>query len=283
MKSKKFADRYKRKLFLFIKYLFLCMMSVVSLYPIYFAFISSFKTATEIMASNFALPEHFGIENYIRAWKIGNMGIYFINSLFLTLSSMALLIVVGALAAYVLSRFNFKFREILFTFFVAGLMIPMQSTIIPLAFDLGALGFKNSYTILILLFVAFNIPITIFILSAFMKSIPGELEEAAIIDGCSALKVFVYIIMPMSVPAIVTASVFNFINIWNNLLFPLVFISDKSKQVISYGLLSFFSEWQSDYGGVMAAISLAIVPPFIIYIFLQKRVEQGLTAGAVKG
>lgn len=266
-----------------VKYLLFSAMSVVSLYPIYFAINSSFKSTAEILASNFSLPKRFGFENYIRAWEIGNMGRYFINSLFLTLSSMALLIIAGALAAYVLSRFIFKPRKVLYTFFIAGLMIPMQSTIIPLAFDLGALGLKNSYAILILLFVAFNIPITVFILSAFMKSIPGELEEAAIIDGCSAIKVFMHVIMPMSVPAIVTASVFNFINIWNNLLFPLVFISDKSKQVISFGLLSFFSEWQSDYGGVMAAITLAIVPPFIIYIFLQKKVEQGITAGAVKG
>ena len=280
---KKFADRYKRKFLIFIKYLFLSIMTVVCLYPIYFAVISSFKSTMEIMESKFALPEHYGIENYIKAWEIGNMGRYFINSLFLTVISMIFLIVIGALAAYVISRFKFRFQGMIYTFFISGLMIPMQSTIIPLAFDLGAFGLKNSYTILILLFVAFNIPITIFILTAFMKSIPGELEEAAIMDGCTAIRVFMNVIMPISVPATVTASVFNFINIWNNLLFPLVFISDKNKQVISFGLLSFFSEWQADYGGVMAAITLAIIPPFIIYIFLQEKVEQGLTAGAVKG
>lgn len=280
---KKSADRYKRKFLIFIKYLFLSIMTVVCLYPIYFAVISSFKSTMEIMESKFALPEHYGIENYIKAWKIGNMGRYFINSLFLTVISMVLLIVIGALAAYVISRFKFRFQGVIYTFFISGLMIPMQSTIIPLAFDLGAFGLKNNYTILILLFIAFNIPITIFILTAFMKSIPGELEEAAIMDGCTAIRVFMNVIMPISVPAIVTASVFNFINIWNNLLFPLVFISDKNKQVISFGLLSFFSEWQADYGGVMAAITLAIIPPFIIYIFLQEKVEQGLTAGAVKG
>ena len=280
---KKFADRYKRKFLIFIKYLFLSIMTVVCLYPIYFAVISSFKSTMEIMESKFAPPEHYGIENYIKAWEIGNMGRYFINSLFLTVISMIFLIVIGALAAYVISRFKFRFQGMIYTFFISGLMIPMQSTIIPLAFDLGAFGLKNSYTILILLFVAFNIPITIFILTAFMKSIPGELEEAAIMDGCTAIRVFMNVIMPISVPATVTASVFNFINIWNNLLFPLVFISDKNKQVISFGLLSFFSEWQADYGAVMAAITLAIIPPFIIYIFLQEKVEQGLTAGAVKG
>lgn len=283
MAVKKSVDAYKSRLFTTIKYLFLSIMTIVCLYPIYFAVISSFKSTMEIMNSKFALPKHFGIDNYIKAWKIGNMGNYFINSLALTVISMFLLIITGALAAYVISRFKFRFQGLIYTFFISGLMIPMQSTIIPLAFDLGTFGLKNNYPVLTLLFVAFNIPITIFILTAFMKSIPKELEEAAIIDGCSAIQVFMHVIMPMSVPAIVTASVFNFINVWNNLLFPLVFISDKNKQVISFGLLSFFSEWQSDYGGVMAAITLAIIPPFIAYIFLQKKVEQGLTAGAVKG
>lgn len=116
-----------------------------------------------------------------------------------------------------------------------------------------------------------------------MIGISHELEESAMIDGCTPFRIYSSIILPLSKPAIVTASIFNFINIWNNLLFPLVFITDKDKQVISYGLLSFFSQWKSDYGGVMAAITISIIPSFIVYIFLQEKVEQGMTAGAVKG
>lgn len=276
-------DALKHKFVIIAQYFFFVAMSIVSLFPIYFAIVSSFKTTTEIMASKFTFPTSFSLENYFRAWEIGNMGRYFFNSMFLTIVSMVVLTIIGSLASYVLGRFKFRFQGLIYTFFIAGLMIPTQSVIIPLAFDLGALQIRDSYTALVLLFVAFQIPMTIFILSGFMKAIPTELEEAAIIDGCNTLNVFVSVILPMSIPAIVTASIFNFINIWNNLLFPLIFITSKEKQMISFGLLSFFSQWQADYSGVMAAITLAIIPPFIIYAFLQDKVEQGFTAGAVKG
>ena len=136
---------------------------------------------------------------------------------------------------------------------------------------------------IVLLFAAFQIPITIFLLNGFMKGIPVELEEAAIIDGCTHFEVFWKVIIPLSTPAIVTAAIFNFLSIWNNLLFPLVFISKKNLQVMSIGLLSFFAEMTSDYGGVMAAIVVAMVPPLLAYILLQEKVEKGLMAGSIKG
>lgn len=266
-----------------IFYGFLCICAFFTLYPIYFSIISSLKKSDDIFLHPFSVPLTFHFENYARAWEIGNIGIYFRNSVVLTLATMIVVIFVGAMAAYVLSRFNFKFQSVLFIFFISGLMIPIQSTIIPLSFIFGNLHIKNNYPVLILLFTAFQIPITVFILNGFMKSIPSELEEAAIIDGCSAFVVFTKIIIPMSMPAIVTASIFNFLNVWNNLLFPLVFISDKNLQVMALGLLSFFSERVSDYSGVMAAIVFSIVPPLLTYVLLQEKVEKGLTAGAVKG
>lgn len=274
---------FQSKLQTALKYGFLILVSIFCLFPVYFAFSSSFKTTDEIIASKLSLPTSFAFDNYRRAWEIGNVGRYFLNSMFVTLLSMAILVIIGVMASYILARYRFRLQGMLFTFFIAGLMIPMQSTIIPLAFDLGMFDIKNSYTVLILLYVAFQIPITIFILTGFMKSIPVELEEAAVIDGCGATRICYQIIFPISLPAVVTASIFNLINIWNNLLFPLIFITDKNKQLMSYGLLSFFSEWQSDYGGVMAAISMAILPLLLIYILLQEKVEQGMLAGAVKG
>ncbi|MEG1515669.1 MAG: carbohydrate ABC transporter permease [Clostridia bacterium] len=273
----------KKQVYLIAKYMFLSLMAMICLFPLYFAISSSFKTTAEIMASRLAFPTSFTTDNYVRAWSVGNMGRYFLNTIVLTGAAMAICAVVGLLAAYVLSRFKFKLQGVIFTFFIAGLMIPMQSTIIPLAYNFGRFGLKNNYPALCLLFVAFQIPITVFILNAFMKSIPSELEEAAVMDGCSAIRTCFAIIAPVSAPALVTASIFNLINIWNNLLFPLIFITDKNMQTMAFGLLSFFSEWQSDYGGVMAAISLAIIPPLVIYVLLQEKVEQGITAGAVKG
>lgn len=265
------------------KYIFLLFMTIICLFPIYFAIISSFKSSEEIFSSMFGLPKNVTFDNYIMAWNIGNMGRYFLNTLFLTGIVLVILVFVGSMAAFVLARFKFRFQGIVLMFFVSGMMIPMQSVIIPLAFDLGALKIRNSYAVLILLYVAFQLPMTIFIFNGFMQGIPRDLEESAMIDGCSPAKIYSRIILPLIKPAIVTASIFNFINVWNNLVFPLVFITDKNKQVISYGLLSFFSQWKSDYGGVMAAITLSIIPSFIIYVFLQEKVEQGMTAGAVKG
>ena len=266
-----------------LRYVFLLLVAFVCIFPIYFAVVSSFKSTSEIFSSMFSLPGAVSLKNYIMAWETGNLGRYFINTIYLTGIALVILVIVGSMAAYVLSRYEFKLQNAVLMFFVSGMMIPMQSVIIPLAFDLGAFNIRNSYTVLVLLYVAFQLPMTIFIFNGFMKSIPYELEEAARMDGCSAGGVYAKIILPLSVPAIVTATIFNFINVWNNLLFPLVFITDKNKQVISYGLLTFFSQWKSDYGGVMAAITLTIVPSLLIYIFLQEKVEQGMTAGAVKG
>ena len=198
-------------------------------------------------------------------------------------ASLVIIVFVASMASFVIARFRFKLQSLLLLFFVSGMMIPMQSVIIPLAFNLGQFHLKNNYLVLILIYVAFQLPMSVFIYNGFMVGIPKELEEAARVDGCSVPRIYFNIILPLIKPAIVTSSIFNFINIWNNLLFPLVFITDKDMQVISYGLLQFFSQWKADYGGVMAGITLSIIPSLLIYVFMQEKVEAGMVAGAVKG
>lgn len=266
-----------------LMYSFLSLYTVISLYPIYFAIISSLKSDTEIFINPFALPKVFRFENYKRAWELANVGIFFKNSVLITVCVTIALIIVGTMASYILARFSFKLKSVVYLYFVMGMMIPVQSTIIPIAFNIGTFRLKDSIPALILVMTAFSISMTIFILTGFMKGIPKELEESAIIDGCNVFKVYWKIILPMSVPAIATASIFNFLAAWNNLLFPLIFISKKELMPISYGLLSFFGERQSDYGGVMAAIVITILPPMVAYVLLQEKVQKGLTAGAVKG
>ena len=141
----------------------------------------------------------------------------------------------------------------------------------------------NSFSMMILLYTAFSLPMTVFIMTGFIKSVPTEIEEAAVIDGASAIWVYFKVIIPLSMPAMVSASIFNFLANWNNLLFPLVFLTEETKKTISIGLLSFFGIYNSDYGGVMAAITISVLPVMLIYILLQEKVEKGLTAGAVKG
>lgn len=266
-----------------ILYISVTAYALLCIYPIFFCLISSLKTNNEIFAAPYALPSKLMFENYVNAWEIGNIGRYFANTVFVTLSTILLTGLIASMASYMLSRMRFKGQSFLYILFTVGLMVPMQSTIIPLAFGIGKLGWSDNYLILILLYTAFSIPMAVFILTGFMKSIPMELEEAAIIDGCNHLSVYRHIILPMSIPAMASVSIFNFILSWNNLLFPLIFIRDKAMNTISIGLLSFFAEMTSDFGGVMAGASITIIPPMVTYILLQEKVEKGFAAGALKG
>ncbi len=264
-------------------YTFLIAYAVISSYPLLFSLISSFKEDMAIFLTPFSLPKSIGFQNYTRAWSLARMNLYFKNSVILTTSTIVVTAAVSTMASYVFAKFTFKWKPILYLYFLLGMMVPVHSTIIPLAFMIGKLGLRDSYPTLILLFTAFQIPICILILTGFMKAIPSELEEAAVIDGCSVWRIYASIILPMSVPAIVTITILNFLGTWNNLLLPLIFISKNSLKPLSIGLLSFFAERTSDYSGVMAAIVITTVLPLVTYILLQEKVERGLTAGAVKG
>lgn len=263
--------------------LILFSLALIFLYPIYFCLISSFKDSMEIFASPFTFPTKPVFSNYPDAVITGKIGQYFINTVFLTACTLLLTVVIGSMAAYILARFVFKGKGFVYLFFVAGLMIPIQSVIIPIAYAFGKIKLYDNYPALILLFTAFSLPMTVFILTGFMKAIPVELEESAVIDGCSPRKIFQAIVIPLSMPAIASVSIFNFLQVWSNLLFPLVLIKSSNLMTISYGLLNFFAERTSDYGGVMAAGVITMTPMLVAYILLQEKVEKGLTAGAVKG
>lgn len=264
-------------------YLLLVGTAALCLYPISFSILSSFKSNDEIFANPFSLPDTVSFANYIHAWNEGHIGIYFRNTVFLTAATLIFTALVCVLAAFVLSRLTLKFKGAILLFFVAGLMIPVQSTIIPLAYAFGKFQWNDNYFIMILLFSAFCIPMTIFVLVGFMKSFPTELEEAAVIDGCSHWRILAQIIVPLTMPALATVSIFNFIQTWNNLIFPLMFIHKQSLNTVSIGLLSFFGERTNDYGAISAAAVITILAPIAAYILLQEKVEKGLLAGAVKG
>ncbi|MFB9276405.1 carbohydrate ABC transporter permease [Cohnella cellulosilytica] len=264
-------------------YLFLGVFALADIYPLYFSLISSLKSNSEIFQSFTSLPTQFKFENYVTAWRLGNIGRYTLNTFFLTAASLILTAIFGAMASYALSKFVFKARGIFHLFFIAGMMIPIQAIIIPLAYLFGMLGGMNNYPMLILLYTAFNIPLTILILANYMREIPAEIEEAIIMDGGSTLQVLRYVIFPLSLPAIASVTIFNFIQVWNNLIFPLVFITEKKLGTITMGLLAFFGERSNDYGTAMAAIFLTMLPTLFIYVFFQEKLEKGMASGAVKG
>lgn len=281
MKRKKnnVNNRWSEKIGL---YVFLIVMSLAFICPMLFTLVSSLKENNEIFSSPFSLPEVFRYENYIMAWKEANMSRYFFNSLMISMATVIILVIVASMAAYVIARFDFKINKYLSIFFLLGMMIPMHTILVPVAYIVGRLGLKNNLVALVLIYVAFSLSFSIFVLTRFMKGINTSLVEAAIIDGAGYFQVYTKIILPMSVPAISTVSIFNFLGAWNNILFPLLFINDDRLKPISLGLLNFNGERGSEYGPLMAAIVITVLVPLVIYLLFQEKVEGGLAAGAVK-
>lgn len=258
-------------------------IAIVNVYPLVFSIFCSLKGNLEIFSSFVSLPKKLRFENYVTAWKVGNIGRYFFNTILLASGTLLISGLFGTMASYILSRFRFRIKSGIYLFFISGMMIPIQAVLIPLSYIFGKLGIMNNYGMLLLLYSAFCFPMTVLIMTGFMNSIPTELEEAMIIDGANIRQVFFEMIVPLSMPGIISVSIFNFIQVWNNLLFPLIFITDKEKGTISMGLLSFFGEYSTDYSASMAGICLTTIPVIIAYVLFQDRIENGLMSGAVKG
>lgn len=278
-------DNYKRKK-IFGKigiYGFLTLMALMFICPMVFTVLSSFKVNTEIFGSPFSLPKKFLFENYVEAWKGANMSTYFINSIFISLATVAILVIVASMASYALSRFKLKWGRGMIIFFLSGMMIPIHTILVPVAYVIGMFNLKNNLAALVLIYVAFSLSFSIFVLERFMRSINVSLEEAAIIDGAGFFQIYSKIMLPMTVPAISTVSIFNFLGAWNNVLFPLLFINDNKLKPIALGLLNFNGERGSSYGPLMAAIVITVFVPLVVYLLFQEKVESGLAAGAVKG
>ncbi|KEZ90453.1 carbohydrate ABC transporter permease [Lacrimispora celerecrescens] len=265
-----------------IMYFYLLVMTVVFAMPMVFTLLSSVKTKLEIFSDPFALPKVPQFVNYIVAWKEANMSRYFINSIVQAGATVIILAIMASMAAYVLSRFDFKGNKFLLLFFTVGMMVPMHTVLVPVAYIIGALNLKNNILALILIYVSFSLPFSILVMTNFMKGVNRSLEEAAVIDGATYFQVYRLVILPLCIPALSTISIFNFLSAWNNILFPLLFINDKKLKPISLGLLNFNGERGSDYGPLMAAIVITVALPLILYLLFQEKVEGGLAAGAVK-
>lgn len=272
----------KSKLGKIIMYFYLLVMTVVFAMPMVFTLLSSVKTKLEIFSDPFALPKVPQFVNYIVAWKEANMSRYFINSILQAGATVIILAIMASMAAYVLSRFDFKGNKFLLLFFTVGMMVPMHTVLVPVAYIIGALNLKNNILALILIYVSFSLPFSILVMTNFMKGVNRSLEEAAVIDGATYFQVYRLVILPLCIPALSTISIFNFLSAWNNILFPLLFINDKKLKPISLGLLNFNGERGSDYGPLMAAIVITVALPLILYLLFQEKVEGGLAAGAVK-
>ena len=265
-----------------IGYIFLLFMSIIFILPMLFTILSSLKTKLEIFTSPFGMPKVIQWGNYIQAWKDANMSAYFMNSLIQSGATVILTSIVATMAAYAFARFEFKLNKFLVVLFLLGMMVPIHTILVPISYIIGIFNLKNNIVALVLVYVAFNLPFSIMVMITFMKGVNRSLEEAAIIDGASYFQIYSKIMIPLTLPAISTISIFNFMGAWNNILFPLLFINDKKLRPISLGLLNFSGERGSEYGLLMAGIVITVVVPLAIYLLFQENVESGLAAGAVK-
>jgi ABC-type glycerol-3-phosphate transport system permease component len=239
-------------------------------------------------------------QNFHRAWVESQFSDFFLNSVLVTAASLLGVLALSAMASYALARFDFRGNRALYLYFISGMMIPAQLLLLPLFFQFSALSRAGSALLaplgwelrlhdslagLVLLYVALSLPFTILILTGFFRSLPGELREAGIIDGCGEYRVFWHIMLPLARPGLVSAAIFNFLGIWNEYLFALVFLNAPEKKTLPLGLasVSMQAQYKTDFGLMFAGLVILIVPTLLVYALLQRRLTAGITAGALKG
>lgn len=268
---------------LFLKYIALILFTLLCLYPIFWLFLTSFKTNEELYTNPWGLPEVFGLANYIRAINQGHILRYFGNSVLIAVCAVVTSILLSSMVSYAISRMNWKLSKLTYHIFLLGMMIPVYAMIIPLFSMFNKMSLLNTHLAVIIPHIAISFPMSIFIMTGFMGSIPRELEEAAVMDGCNIHQIFWKIIIPISKSSIVTVGVVSFINIWNDLLLPQIFLTDSRKMTLPVGLTEFQGQYATDYVTMIAAVIITIIPSVVVYVLLHRNIMEGMVAGAVKG
>jgi len=260
------------------------------IFPLIWVAYSSLKADAAIFRETFALPVwgELHTENYGHAWHEAKFGDYFLNSVLVTAASVSLIVGLGAMAAYALARFYHPVGRAVFWLFLAGLMIPAQLAVIPLFFEMRALGLLNSKLGLILVYTANGLPFAIFILAGFFRGLPRSLYEAAVIDGCGEFAAFWRVLLPLARPGLVTVAIFQFIGVWKEYFFAFMLVGgdlDGSARTLPLGLanLSITAQYRTDYGMLFAGLVLVTLPILLIYLLLQRQIVKGIAAGALKG
>jgi raffinose/stachyose/melibiose transport system permease protein len=275
-------SRVKRKTLAVLKYAILIIIALTNLFPFWWTLLSSVKDTNEIITNSFALPQRVvKWSNYRDSWVSGQLSVAFINTTIVAGVSVVAILLVSSMAAYIVARVRKSL--LLYSFFTLGIMVPVQALIVPLFIEMKLFHLTNTRAGLSLVYVAVNFSLCFFILYGFLKTIPSELEEAAVIDGAGNARVFFQIILPIAKPGLATVGIFALLHCWNEFLIPLVLITDSSRNVISQGISNLKGAFVTDYGLLCAGIVIAAIPVVILYILFQEQVVKGMTAGALKG
>lgn len=272
----------------------LLVWTVLVVVPIVWTFLASVKSEDEIFGDAWSLPASLRFDNWARAWEQAHIGQYMINSIVVVAFGTFGTMLFGSMAAYVLARYRFRGNRAIYLLFVSGLAFPVYLALTPLFFVVQNMGTVpvigpfiglNTHGGLVLVYIAYSLPFTVFFLAAFFRTLPGAVAEAAFVDGASHARVFFRIMLPMAKPGIVSVTIFNVLGQWNQYQLPLVLLtSDRDKWVLTQGIadISTAAGYDADWSALFAALSMAILPMMIVYTLFQSQIQKGLTAGALK-
>lgn len=255
----------------------------ISIIPIIWTLVSSFKTNEEIMESAFSLPGTLKLDNYIMAFRYSPLAEYFGNTLVITVFCILIGLVLFSMSAYVFARFEFRGKSVLIALIGMSMLVPTSALIFPVYKLMNVMGLYNTKAGLVLVYMAIAMPSVLFVLRSYFLTIPKEMEEAAMIDGAGFLRTYVMIMLPLAKPAMATAAILIYMASWNDFLYNLMLSSGNNARTVSVALSQFLSMFGSDYGQLFAASFVVVLPSIILYCLLQKRIESALLAGAVKG
>ncbi|MDH6369824.1 sugar ABC transporter permease [Paenibacillus sp. VTT E-133280] len=258
---------------------------LVILFPFLFVLFSSVKKDNNAIALNpFGIPKEFVFGNYVEAWVNAKISTYFFNSLYISILASVVSIILASMFAFAVTRMRQgKWNTILFTLVMVGMLIPNNALMLPIYTIVRKMGILNTHWALIIPYIANAIPFTIIILAAFMRSLPREIEEAAVMDGLKAPGIFAKIIVPLTVPAMVTVFIVNFLGNWNEFLLANYFLSNDELRTLPVGMVQFRDQYQMNYAQMSAGIVFSVLPVIVIYAILQEKIIEGVTAGGVKG
>ncbi|MED0661922.1 sugar ABC transporter permease [Geobacillus thermodenitrificans] len=265
-------------------YAILIALALFQILPLVWLLFFSLKNNQEVFNTPLlSLPSPPRWENYVKVWVEGNIGQYFFNSVWITTVSVVLTVLLASFATFAITRMNWKWKHVVLGLFMVGLMIPIHSTLIPLFSFFMKMNLIDHPLSIVLTNIGFNLPITIMILLGFYQSFPRELEESAVMDGCSVHRMFFRIILPMTAPVIVTTTIINMIYNWNEFVFVNTFISSDEFKTLTVGIQNFIGQYTTDWGAIGATLMISVLPILIVFFFLSDKIMEGITAGAIKG
>ena len=270
--------------------IFIGVFTLAVVVPLVWMILTSMKSGPEIFASPWGLPTKIHWENFSHAWQTAGIAHFFVNSLIVTVATLAILIPTGAMAAYIFARFPFPGSKLLFGSFLGGMMFPQFLTIVPLFFlmnalKIGDLTLYDTKVGLTVVYVAYSLPFTVFVLTGFFQTLPKELDEAAMIDGAGYSSVFWRVMLPLAKPGLIVVGIFNGIGLWNEYSLALVLVPSEANRTLPLGIanLVMVEHYQSDWGALFAALVIVMIPVLIVYWIFREKIHETMLAGALKG